>query len=152
MASLRGGHAVGVLLLPDGAVAADFQLEPLGERVDAADADAVQAAGDLVGGVVELAAGVQHGHDDLGGGQALAIDVHFIDGDAAAVVGDGDGVVEVDDDLDGGGVAGQGFVDRVVDDLVDEMVQAHSPVEPMYMAGRLRTASMPPRTLMESAV
>src|SRR5271165_3975647 len=27
-----------------------------------------------------------------------------------------------------------------------------SPVEPMYMAGRLRTASMPPRTLMESAV
>ncbi len=37
-----------VVLGPDRAVAADFEVEPLGEGVDDRDADAVQAAGDLV--------------------------------------------------------------------------------------------------------
>ena len=46
---------------------------------------------------------------------------------------------------------GQRFVDRVVDDLVDEMMQPGGPVDPMYMAGRLRTASRPSRTLILSA-
>ena len=122
---LGGGNAFGILLLPDGAVAADLELEELGEGVDAADTDAMQAAGNLVGRAVELAAGVQHGHDDLRGGQALAIHIHLIDGNAAAIVDDGDGVVEMHDDIDGGGVSGESFIDRVVHDLVDEMVQAH---------------------------
>ena len=125
LGELGGGNAFGILLLPDGAVAADLQLEQLGERVDAADADAMQAAGNLVGGAVELAAGVQHGHDDLRGGQALAIHIHLIDGNAAAVVGDGDGVIQMHDDVDGGGISGESFIDRVVHDLVDQMVQAH---------------------------
>ena len=47
-----------------------------------------------------------------------------VDGDAAAVVGDGDRVVGVDDDLDLVGLAGQRLVDGVVDDLVDQVVQA----------------------------
>jgi hypothetical protein len=68
------------------AVAPDAQLEPVGQRVDHRDADAVQAAGDLVGVLVELPAGVQLGHDDLGRRDALLlVDAH---GDAAAVVGD----------------------------------------------------------------
>jgi hypothetical protein len=47
--------------------------------------------------------------------------------------------------------AGQRLVDRVVDDFVDEVVQSRRPVEPMYIAGRLRTASRPSRTLILSA-
>ena len=56
-----------VVLRPDVAVAADLQVQALGERVDDRDADAVQAAGDLVAAAVaELAAGVEDGQHDLG--------------------------------------------------------------------------------------
>jgi hypothetical protein len=46
--------------------------QPVAQRVDDGDADAVQAAGDLVGVVVELAAGVQDGEDDDRGVDGLA--------------------------------------------------------------------------------
>ena len=85
-------------LLPDLALAPDLDLEALGERVDDRDADAVQAAGDLVGVVVELSARVQVRHDDLER-LALVLLVHP-DRDAAAVVLDRDGVVGVDRDGD----------------------------------------------------
>ena len=67
------------------------------------------------------------------------------------VVADAHAAVSQDGDLDVVAVAGQGLVDGVVDDLVDEVVQARSPVEPMYMPGRLRTASSPSRTVMSEA-
>src|SRR3954466_12856559 len=112
-----------VLLDPDVAVAADLGAHRLAQRVDDRHADAVQAAGDLVAAAVaELAAGVQHGHHDLDGRAALLL--HDRDRDAAAVVDDRDGVVRVDRDVDHRGVAGERFVDGVVDDLVDEVVQA----------------------------
>ena len=99
-------------------------MQLLGQRVDDRHADAVQAAGDLVAAAVaELAAGVQDGQHDLDGRQALLL--HDRDGDAAPVVDDGDGVVRMDVDGDLGAEAGQRLVDGVVDDLVDEMVQAH---------------------------
>src|SRR3546814_18288123 len=51
-------------------VAPDRQFEPFGQRVDDADADAVEAAGHLVGIVVarilELPAAVKLGHAELG--------------------------------------------------------------------------------------
>ena len=98
-------------------------MEPLGERVDDRDADAVQAAGDLVAAAVaELAAGVQRGQHDLGRGPFLFL--QFVDRDAAAVVGDGAAVVRVEDDADAVAVAGDRLVDGVVDDLVDEVVEA----------------------------
>ena len=112
--------------LPGVAVAPDLDVELLREGVDATDADAVQAAGDLVGGGVEFAAGVELGEHDLDGGHLLAVgEIHHVDGNAAAVIDDGDGVVDVDDDVDLFAIAGEGLVDGVVDDLVDEMVQAH---------------------------
>ena len=96
--------------------------EPFGQGVDAGDADAVQAAGHLVACVVELAAGVQLGHDDLDGGHAfLGMDA---DGNATAIVADRDAVVGVERDRDPVAVAGHGLVDGVVDDFVDQMVQA----------------------------
>ena len=118
------GRPARVLLRPVVAVAADLHEQALGQRVDDRHADAVQAAGDLVAAAVaELAAGVQHGEHDLDRRAALLL-VHR-DGDPAAVVDDGDRVVGVDRDGDLGAVAGERLVDGVVDDLVDEMVQAH---------------------------
>ncbi len=46
---------------------------------------------------------------------------------------------------------GQRLVDGVVDDLVDEMMQARRTGRTDAMAGRLRTASSPSRTLILSA-
>ena len=112
-------------LVPVVAVDVDVQLEPLAERVDDRDADAVQTAGDLVARAAELAAGVQHREHDGGGGQVVLL--HDPDGDAAPVVGDGDRVVGVDGDDDGGAVPRERLVNRVVDHLVDEVVKASRP-------------------------
>ena len=71
------------------AVAVDLDDQPLAERVDHADADAVQAAGDLVALAAELAAGVQDGEHDLGRALALVRTGRVrVDRDAAAVVVD----------------------------------------------------------------
>ena len=110
------GHPEGVALL------AHADVEPGGQRVDHRGADAVQATGHLVAAAAELAAGVQLGEHELDGADALGR-VH-VGGDAAPVVLDADRAVLHQGDVDGVGVAGEGLVDRVVDDLPDEVVQA----------------------------
>ena len=111
-----------VALDVDAAFRLDLQVQPLGQRVDDRDADAVQAARNFVGLVVELAAGVEHGHDDFGSRLLLRL-VHA-HRDAAAVVDHGDRVVDVDEDLDVFAEPGQGLVDGVVHDFVNEVVEA----------------------------
>ena len=84
--------------------------------------DTVQSARDLVRVLVEFAAGMKVGHDYLGGRHPfLVVDA---DRDAAAVVGDGARAVGVQGHGNGVAIAGQRLVDRVVDDLVDHVVQA----------------------------
>ena len=83
----------------------------------------MQAARDLVGLVVELAAGVEDGEDHLEGGHVALLGV-LVHGDAAAVVHDRDGVVRVNVHEDLGAVACQGLVHGVVHDLVHQVVQA----------------------------
>ena len=126
-AALRGaGHhqvvhrlAAFVTLLVGLVVAPDFQFKPLRQRVHHRDANAVQAARDLVTAVVELAAGVQHGQRDFGR-RATAL-VH-VGGNAAAVVDDRDRVIEVNRDVYFSAVPGEGFVNRVIDNFVDEVM------------------------------
>ena len=94
------------------------------KRVDDGHADAVQAAGDLVAVVVELTAGVQDGHDDLGRrASLLGVD---IDGNTASVVDDRDRFVGVDRDRNFLAVTGERLVDGVVDDLENHVVQARA--------------------------
>ena len=118
----RVGHAVGEGHLVDLALAPDAELQLLRQRIDHGDADAVQAAGDLVGILVELTAGVQLGHDDLGRRNAFAL----VDAgrDAAAVVPDRHRAVGVERHRHRVGIAGERLVDAVVDDLVDHVMQA----------------------------
>ena len=107
--------------LIDPAVAVHRNLQPLGQGVHDRRAHAVQAAGDLVASAAEFAARVQHGVHDLQRGLArLRLNVH---GDAAAVVGDGDGIALVDGHGDVPAVARQRFIHGVVHDLIDQMVQ-----------------------------
>ena len=110
-----------VFLLVDVAVAEHLREHVARQGVDAADADAVQTARYLVAALVELTAGMQHGHDDLEGRL-----VHFlvlVDGDASAVVLHGDRVIFVDGYLDVLAVTGHCLVDRVVDGLVHQVVK-----------------------------
>jgi hypothetical protein len=134
------------------AVAPDGQLEPFGQRVDDRDADAVEAARDLVGivvaGVLELPARVELGHDDLGGGDAFAL----VDPgrDPAAIVLDADRAVGVEVIR----IRSQwpASASSIALSLTSNTMWCRpepSSVSPMYMPGRLRTASRPLSTLID---
>ena len=110
------------------AVAPDDEFEPFRQRVDDRDAHAVEAARNLVGivvaGVLELAARVQLGHDDLGGGYAFFL--VEIDRNAAPVILDRYGPVGVQLDQDEVAMARQRFVDRIVRNFEHHVVEARS--------------------------
>ena len=108
------------------AVAADREVQPRRERVHAGDAHAVQAPGNLVAVVVELAAGMEFGQGDFRGASLRFVLVVPLDrrGNPTAVVDDRNRFVLMDGDLDVARELRERFVDRVVDDFVDEVVQA----------------------------
>ena len=109
------GHAV------MGPVEEHVHGEPLAQGVDHAGANAVQTAGVIVILVVELAARVQDGENDLDPGDAhgrMCVDRH-----AAAVVIDAGGAVLMQGDGDLGGKAVGGFIDCVVHDLPKQMME-----------------------------
>src|SRR5690606_17302959 len=75
----------------------------------------------LIGIVVEFSAGMQNGHDDLGGGASLFF--VNVDGNSATIVRYRHGLIAVDDDPDRLAVSGQSFIDRVIHDLEHHMVK-----------------------------
>jgi hypothetical protein len=112
------------------AVAPDGEVEPFAECVDHRNADAVEAARDLVGilvaGVLELPAGVQLGHDDLGRRYAL---FGMNSGrNTATIILDADRSVRVQGDDDPVAMAGKRLVDRIVRNLEHHVVQARAVV------------------------
>ncbi len=124
------------------AVPIDLQEQPGGQRVDHRDAHAVEPAGDLVpAALAELAAGVEHGQDHLGGRLVLGTSSES-GGEAAAVVGYPHPAVGQQRDVDPVAVAGHGLVDRVVHDLPHEVVEARraggADVHPGSLADRVQ--------------
>ncbi len=115
------GNPTLVSLLVHLPVPPDLELEPLGQRVDDRHADAVEPARYLVGRVLEFAAGVENRQHDFGGRLAAFVQIH---GNPAAIVHDRQRPVDVNRHLDVPAVPGEGFVDRVVDDFVEEMMEA----------------------------
>ena len=98
------------------------QVQFRGQRVDHGDANAVQSAGDLVCALVEFTAGMQLRHDDLG-----RRDAFFrmnINRNTAPVVPDRHGAVTVQRDFDLIAMTAHRFVNGVVDNLEDHMMQA----------------------------
>ncbi len=122
-------HAVGL------AGPVDLDVQPGGQRVDDGGADAVETTRRRIRGAAELAARVQLGEDDLDAGQAGAR--LGVDRDAAALVEDLDGAVGVQDHLDAVPRAGQGLVDRVVDDLPEAVHEALAVARADIHAGAL---------------
>src|SRR5258707_1500292 len=95
------------------------------EAVNHTDAHAVKTTGNLVRGRIEFSAGVQDGKHDLSCGELFSVIFHVIHGDAASVVHDGNGVIDVNRDVDAIAVASQSLVNRVVDDFVHDMLKSH---------------------------
>ena len=81
----------------------------------------MQTTAHLVGAFVKLAAGVEHGHDDLK--RRLVKLLVLVDGDASAVVLNGDALVFVDGHLYVGAIACHCLVDRVVHGLVHQVMK-----------------------------
>ena len=121
LAQFARRHAAREGLRVDPTAAPHLDQQLARQRVDHRRAHAVQAAGDFVAAAAELAARVEHGQDGLQ--RRLAGLLVGVDGDAAAVIADAYPAVRLERDVDLGGVAGHRFVDGVVDDLVDEMMQ-----------------------------
>ena len=115
------GIAVSIHLPVGASLAVDGQLQALREGVDDRDPHTVKPAGDLVRVVVELAARVQHRHDDFGGRPSFLFVV--VDRDPATVVRDRDRLVRVDRHRDFGAVPCERFVDGIVDGLEHHMME-----------------------------
>ena len=115
------GFAALVRLSPDLPVTANFQLQIAGEGVDHRNAYTVQTPGNLVALFVELSAGVQGRHHHLGRGAFF--DRVFVYGNTAPVINDRHAVVRMDLHDDFLAVARKRLIDRVVCDLVDQVVQ-----------------------------
>ena len=88
----------------------------------------MQATGDLVAVVVELTAGMQFRERDFRSATLRFMLVVPFDGrrNATSVVNDRNGVVGMNRDFDMLGKACERFVDRVVDDFVNQMVQTRA--------------------------
>ncbi len=121
--SLDSGLAFFVALLPDRAIALNFEFQEVRKRVDDGNADAVQSAGNLVAVAIEFSAGVQHGEHNFRRG-ALFRGVH-VHRNAAAIVHHGHGIVGVHRDVHFVREARHRFVDGVVHHFPHQVVQAH---------------------------
>ena len=116
-----GHNPAGQFYFMELALSLDDDLHPFGQSVDDRNTDAVQAAGNRVAVAAEFAACVEDCQYDFHGG--LSCFVHA-SRDAAAVIGNGAAAVVIQDDFDVRAVACQRFVNTVVDDFVDQMMQA----------------------------
>ena len=81
----------------------------------------MQAAGNLIATAAKFAARMQHRERDLKG--ALVQFGMLIHRDAAAIVRNGQGIVLVDVDLNVVAESAHGFIDGVVHQLLDQVVQ-----------------------------
>ena len=104
------------------ALAPDLKIQPFGQSIDYGHPHSMQAAGDLVGVLVEFAARMQLRHDHLGGRDTFfGMDRNR---DTAAVVLHGYRTIGVERHSDAVTVAGQGFIDGIVHHLENHVMEA----------------------------
>src|SRR5690606_7578251 len=102
------------------AVARDLDLEHIRKSIDDRDADTMQTAGRLVGVAVELAAGMQLGHDDLERRFSRYLRV-VLDRYTATIVGNAEKAFRIEMDLDEIGVTGDSLIHRIVDHFGEQV-------------------------------
>ena len=127
--SLHGSqrNAAFVLLLVDVPVAGHFDFAPLRQEIHDRHAHTVQSAGRLVGTFLEFSAELQDRHHAFERGDfspqfLRQLFVRF-DGDASAIVLHRHRTIGVDNHFDVFGKSGHGLINRIVDDLIHQVVQ-----------------------------
>ena len=81
----------------------------------------MEAAGDRIAVAAEFPAGMEDSQDDFDSGLA---DLMHGYGDTTAIIDDSNAVIFLDRHFDVRTISGQGFVDTVIDDFVDQMMKA----------------------------
>jgi hypothetical protein len=105
-----------------------FEINKFREGVDHGKAYSMKASGDLVATIVKFASSVEFGHHHFHRRTFLLF--MDIDRDAAAVISDGDAVIDMNDDVDLGTISPEGFINAVVDQFMNQMVKAFDPGVP----------------------
>jgi hypothetical protein len=95
--------------------------EPVGECVDNRNTDAMETPGNLVAFLVELAACMENGQHHFKG--ALPVLLHPVDRNTPSVVFHLERAVFIDYYGNTAAITGKRFIDRVVHDFIDKMVQ-----------------------------
>ena len=93
-----------------------------GQCVNARNTHTVQSSRDFIAVFVKLTASTNFGHDHLQSGHTFFF--VYIDGNPPAVIFNTNGVVFLDDHIDCGTMTGKGLINRVVDNLIYEVVQS----------------------------
>ena len=126
------------------AVTIHFDVQSGAQGIDHGGAHAVQATDGVIRRVAELGTGMQFGQYDLHAGQAgFRFLIHR---NASAIVRDFHGTVGVQGDHNVVAEAGQGSSTELSMISHRQCIRPCESVVPMYMPGRLRTASKPSRT------
>ena len=117
----RNSLALFVALLISPPIAANLRFGPAGKRGNSFRSHAVKTSTGAVGIFVELGAGAYRGHDHFERGSACCrMHVHR---NAAAIVTHHHTAIDVDLNMNDLAVASQCFIHRVVDKLINEMMQ-----------------------------
>ena len=111
-----------IFLIEGVSVATNFDVAPFGEEIHDRNADAVQTARRLIRALRELTAKFQDGHNALES-RFLQFWVH-VDWNTASIILDGYGAVLVHGNGNFRRESGERFVERVVDDFVDQVMQS----------------------------
>ena len=111
-----------VFLLVDFSVAENLRCHVRGQCVYTRYTDAVQTTGNFVGTLVEFTAGMQHGHDNFESGFLFFFVKVYRN--TASVVLYGDRVIFVDGNFDVVAITGERFVDGVVYNLVNQVMES----------------------------
>ncbi|CAI8198419.1 MAG: Uncharacterised protein [Alphaproteobacteria bacterium] len=104
------------------AIAANGQLQPIGQCIDDGNANPVQAARDFITIGIKLTAGVQLRHNHLRGGNAF-FRVHF-GRNATAIIRHRHRAIGIEAHRNLIAMTGQSLINGIIDHLIDHMVQA----------------------------
>ncbi|KAF5032528.1 hypothetical protein DSECCO2_616350 [anaerobic digester metagenome] len=111
-----------IALIINFAVSGYLHGKPFRKGVDHGHADAVKTPGNFIAPAAEFTAGMKYRQGHFHGRTAgLGLGIHR---DTAAVIPHGDAVIFVNRNVNLGTITGQGFVDAVVDDFINKMMQA----------------------------
>ena len=102
------------------AVFFDLDFHASAQSVDTGNTNSMKTAGDLITAIAKFTASVQDGHNNFNGRFA---DLMHFNRNPAPIIDDGDAVIFSDFNKDMVTVTGQGLIDRVIDDFINQMME-----------------------------